>query len=60
MSKKLLSSKEAGILTGYTGTYIRQLCRLGKIKAEKIGRDWTMTEAAIKHLIKESQDGKCE
>ncbi|MBU4477076.1 hypothetical protein KJ639_01335, partial [Patescibacteria group bacterium] len=38
--KKFISLKRASELSGYAKDYIGQLCRCGKIKSERIGRDW--------------------
>jgi len=37
---KLISSKEASKLTGYAKDYIGQLCREGRVQAQRIGRAW--------------------
>lgn len=43
--EEYISLSEAAKLTGYTPEYLNLLCRKGKFKAEKIGRNWyTKTE----------------
>ena len=42
--EKYISSKQAAELANYTSDYIGQLCRGGKIKARRIGRDWFVSE----------------
>lgn len=38
--KKFISLKRASELSGYAKDYVGQLCRCGKIKSERVGRDW--------------------
>lgn len=38
--KKYISLKQAGEISGYAKDYIGQLCRSGKLSAERVGRDW--------------------
>ncbi len=38
--KKFVSLRRASELTGYAKDYVGQLCRLEKIKSERVGRDW--------------------
>ena len=40
LGKKFISLKRASHISGYAKDYIGQLCRGGKIKAERVGRDW--------------------
>ena len=44
---------EAASRTPYTASFLRQLARKGKLHAEKIGRDWLITEADLHHFLKE-------
>lgn len=39
-------------MSGYHQDYLGQLCRLGKIKAAKIGRNWYTTKSELQTLIK--------
>jgi excisionase family DNA binding protein len=51
MSKvKLLTSKMAAVILGFTPDYVRRLCGMGKIKADKFGHDWLFPESAIKNI----------
>lgn len=43
-----ISSKRASELTGYAKDYIGQLCRMGKIDAKLIGRNWFVSESSLK------------
>ena len=47
---KLLTTKMAAEILGFTPDYIRRLIMDGKIAAEKIGHDWLLTETAIRHV----------
>ena len=48
--QKLLSSKMAGEILGFTPSYIRQLCIKGVIKADKVAKDWLIPASAIKKI----------
>ena len=45
--EKYISSKQVAALTGYAKDYIGQLCRLEKIKCQRSGRDWLVSEKSI-------------
>ena len=45
--EKYISSKRASALTGYAKDYIGQLCRLEKIRCQRSGRDWLVSEQSI-------------
>jgi hypothetical protein len=46
-----ISLSQAAELSGYHQDYLGQLCRLGKIKAAKIGRNWYTTQSELQTLI---------
>ena len=46
----LITCKNAAEILGFTAAYIRRLILDKKIKAEKIGHDWIMTEKDIQHI----------
>lgn len=46
-----ISLSQAAELSGYHQDYLGQLCRLGKIKAAKIGRNWYTTKSELQSLI---------
>lgn len=48
--EKLLSCVMAAKILGYTPDYIRRLCAKGKIKAQKLGHDWLMSESDLKEI----------
>lgn len=43
----MLSTKQAASQLGITQQLVRRYCEQGRIKAEKVGRDWVMTQAAL-------------
>ena len=45
--EKYISSKQAAKITGYSSDYVGQLCRLGKVRSKRIGRDWMISESSI-------------
>jgi excisionase family DNA binding protein len=47
MSSKLLSTTQAAAALGIPRRTVQQLCDTGKIRAEKIGRDWLIKESAL-------------
>lgn len=38
---------EAAAYSGFTAEYLRQLAKSGKLRAEKIGRNWATTRQAV-------------
>ena len=54
-----ISLARAAQLTGYHQDYLGQLCRLGKLPAEKVGRNWFTSTEALNNLFngqKEAQE----
>lgn len=47
---KLITSAQAAKQLGFSADYIRHLILEGKIKAEKIGRNWVLYPSAIKNI----------
>lgn len=47
-----VSLSQASQLTGYHQDYLGLLCRLGKMRASKIGRNWYTTKADIQEFLK--------
>ena len=48
--QKLITTKIAATMLGFSQDYIRQLCALGKIKAQKLSHDWIFELDAIKKI----------
>ena len=49
---KYISSKRAGKLTGYTTDYIGQMCRGAKMECRLVGRNWYISEKAVREQKK--------
>ncbi len=47
MADDLLSLREAAARSGLSASHLRLLARTGRIAAQKLGRDWFTTEAAV-------------
>jgi excisionase family DNA binding protein len=43
----LMTTKEAAEVLGITSGSVDRLCRTGKLQAEKVGKSWATTQAAI-------------
>lgn len=43
----MLSVNQAAQQLGITPQLVRRYCERGRIKAEKVGRDWVITQAAL-------------
>lgn len=59
---KLITCAIAAEKLGFSRDYVRRMCLLGKIKAEKLGNDWIFPLSAIKHIrrqrrLREKSDG---
>lgn len=52
---KLITCAVAAQMLGFTADYIRKLCVNGDIRAQKMGKIWIMTHAAIKHIKRQRQ-----
>ena len=53
----LLSLSEASRQTGYHQDYLGFLCRQGKLKGFKIGRNWAIAKADLDHFIQNYKNG---
>lgn len=51
---KFISLAEAAKITNYSQDYISLLCRQGKMKAQKLGRNWVTTEGWVREYINDS------
>ena len=49
---KLLTLKEAATFSPYSADYLNLLARKGKLKAEKIGRDWLVKKTDLLEYLK--------
>ena len=48
---KFISLKKAAKISGYTPDYLGYLIRKGKLKGERVARDWFTTEEALKSYL---------
>lgn len=55
-NSNLVSLSQAAALTGYHQDYLGQLCRLGKLPAKKMGRNWFTSKAALARLSSAPQE----
>ncbi|MEK7162142.1 MAG: helix-turn-helix domain-containing protein, partial [Patescibacteria group bacterium] len=60
VSEDFLSLAEAGKVTGYHQDYLGFLCRTGKLKGFKIGRNWVTTNSALEEFLKNYKNGVSE
>ncbi len=59
-SENLVSLSEASNLTGYHQDYLGFLCRSGKLKGFKVGRNWSVTKTDLEDFIKNYKNGISE
>ena len=58
--KNLISTKEAGELSGYTSDYIARLARSGKISARRIGHTWFVNKESLEVFLGQQEDRKID
>ena len=56
-STNFISLSEASKLTGYHPDYLGFLCRTGKLKGFKIGRNWVTTKSGLDEFKKTFKNG---
>lgn len=49
---ELISLKDASIFCGLSPDHLRRLAEQGKLRAQKIGRNWVTTKEAVEEYIK--------
>ena len=52
-----LTSREAAQETGYNVEHIRRLVRTGRLKAQKLGRDWVIDRASLLEYLRTEGHG---
>jgi excisionase family DNA binding protein len=50
-AERLMPLKEAAARYGLSQSHLQLLCRTGKLRAEKLGRDWLTTGAAVEEYL---------
>lgn len=63
MEDKVYSLKEAALLLGVSRAYVYHLKDMGRIKAEKIGAQWVISQEEIERykdsrVVAQQQEGK--
>ena len=53
MADDLVSLREAASRSELSASHLRLLARTGRLKAQKLGRDWFTTEAAVLAYLKD-------
>lgn len=53
-----LTSAEVAELYGFTPDHVRHLISQGKLKAEKIGRNWIVNKKHLKNLKRQRKSSK--
>ena len=60
--KKLIGTKQAGDILGYSSAYVRQLCANKQIRirldAQKMGRDWLLDQEKVEQFAEEKKKKK--
>lgn len=56
LQKQFYTTKELGRMAKVSADWIRQLILDGKIKADKIGRDWAISANEVMRFLRERQD----
>src|ERR1035437_104452 len=58
--KNLISTKDAGELSGYTSDYLARLARSGKIIGKRIGHSWFIDKDSLSLFLSQQGDRKVE
>jgi len=56
--EKYIASKKAAKMVSYTNDYVGQLCREGRVKCRRIGREWYVNENSLLEHKKNNQSKK--
>jgi len=54
--KLFFTTKELALMAKLSADYIRELIESGKIKAQKIGRDWAISATEVMRFLRERED----
>ncbi len=55
---ELITLREAAEISGLSHSHLRNLARSGKLKAKKLGTDWTTTREAVAGYLKDFEARK--
>ncbi|MHB0871068.1 MAG: helix-turn-helix domain-containing protein [Chloroflexota bacterium] len=53
--ERLISLNEAAARSRLSTGFLRRLCRTGKIRAVKVGRDWVTTWQAVAEYLEDAE-----
>jgi excisionase family DNA binding protein len=53
--ERLISLEAAAARSGLSTGFLRRLCRLGRIRAVKVGRDWVTTWSAVSDYLEDPE-----
>ena len=56
--KNLITTKDAGELSGYTSDYLARLARSGKIVGTRIGHSWLIDKESLTHFLDQQGNRK--
>src|SRR3989344_5694794 len=59
-SKKLISTKEASELSGYSPDYLARLARSGEVGGTRVGRTWLVERKSLARFMKKNGRSKRE
>lgn len=54
-NEELIPLSQAAVISGLSPQQLRLLARKGRLRAQKIGRDWLTTEAAVRAYMGDAQ-----
>ena len=60
LNEHLITTKDAGELSGYTADYLSRLIRSGKISGKKIGHSWLVDKESLTRFLDEQGDRKID
>ncbi|MHB0865981.1 MAG: hypothetical protein ACYC1Y_03760, partial [Minisyncoccota bacterium] len=60
LEKKLITTKAAGILSGYTPDYLARLVRSEKIVGHRIGHSWLVDKESLENFLAKQEDRKID
>ena len=60
LKENLITTKEAGEISGYTADYLSRLVRSGKIKGERVGHSWLLERQSLQGFLDTHGDHKID
>ena len=57
-TENLITTKDAGELSGYTSDYLARLVRSGKIVGKRIGHSWLIDKTSLTHFLGNQENNK--